>query len=534
LSAAQTALVDTSVKRVQRRARLRTLALAAMVVLAVFATAMGVRATSAKRLAEQQRGEAEGLMSFMLGDFVDKLRPLGKLDLLDSVSLKGLEYLKRSQNDDGSPTAPTQRAKALQVIGEVRRARGDAKGALEALTAADDILRQQYRLLPQDTEVLKTMGATAYWLGQIKMDQEDLPGAQLYWQAYLNTSDRLNAMQPDQVQWWIEQSYAHTNLGSLALKRTDFDNAAREFNQSIALKERALAKAPSTTLQADLANTYSFLASTKEYLGELDAAGRLYDKELQIILHLREVAPAEVLWIKKQVFALRLRADIRLAWGLDQQALADYRDARALFQQLLAHDPDNRIWQSWIANLEQERLRIIARQPKARDTSGDLAAIAATLRTLIAFDPKNLEWARWEANTHLLMSSVMLDQGKIEDARRENQYALDRLEKLYATSKKSILPRLRLIDALLLSSDIERARNHPDAATAACRLAYGIMETDGPSSSDFRILDPWVRINYCLGNDEAAEIAAKRLETKIGYNDVVYRRFISTHAKRKE
>ncbi len=533
LSYAEVELIGTSVKRVQRRTRLRNLAFSAIVILALTASVMGLRATAAKRQAEQQRAEAEGLMGFMLGDFVDKLRPLGKLDLLDSVSVKGLEYLKRPQDEEVSPTALTQRAKALQVIGEVRRARGDTKGALEALTAADNILQQQYRSSPQDTEVMKTLGKTLFWLGQISLDQNDLSKAQGYWQDYLDTSNRLNAIEPDKVEWWIEQSYGHTNLGSLALKRTDLDMAVRELNQSIELKERALAKSPSTSLSADLTNTYSFLASAKESLGELDAASHLYEKELQITSNLRETAPAEVLWIKNHVIALWRRADIRLAWGLDQQALADFREAKSLYQELLTHDPDNRTWQGSIAYLEQEEIRISARQNNAAGALHELEAPATTLRNLVEFDPKNLEWARWEATTHLWIGSFLLGKGKLDDAQRESQYALQRLEILNNTSKNAVRPRLKLIDAELLSSDIERAKNNMDAATAACRKAYALLEKDAKSTWDFRVLDPLVRVNYCLGNDEAAEIAAKRLE-KIGYHDLMYRRFISTHTKRKE
>lgn len=533
LSDDETALIDVSAKRVQWRARLRTLAFTAIILLAVLATGMGIRATAAKRLADQQRAEAEGLMGFMLGDFVDKLRPLGKLDLLDSVSLKGLEYLKRPQEEDVSTTALTQRAKALQVIGEVRRARGDPKGALDALTSANDILQQQYQRLPQDTDVLKNLGVTAYWLGQISVDQNNLLNAQTYWQDYLQYSDRLNALEPNKVEWWIEQSYAHTNLGSLALKRSDPNNAVREFNQSVTLKEHALAKTPTTALSADLANTYSFLALAKEFLGELDAANRLYEKELQIVLHLRDIAPAEVLWIRNQTFALKMRADIRLAWGLDQQALSDYREARALFQDLLARDTGNRNWQSAIANLQQSELRIVARQPNGRDTTPELAAIAATLHGLVEFDPKNVEWAHREAITHFLLASVKLGKGKLDEARQENQYALDRVDKLYAANKNNLPLRLTLVESLLLLSDIEHTQNKPEAAEAACHRAYGFMEADSPATWDFRILDPWVRINYCLKNDQAAEIAAKRLE-KIGYKDIAYRRFISTHHERNE
>jgi hypothetical protein len=144
-----------------------------------------------------------------------------------------------------------------------------------------------------------------------------------------------------------------------------------------------------------------------------------------------------------------------------------------------------------------------------------------------------VEWAHQEAVVHLLLASAKLEQGKLDEARRENQITLDRFDKSYGSNKNNVFTRSHLADSLLLLSEIERAQNNLEASTAACRRAYGIMEADGPTTWDFRILDPWVRINYCLKNDQAAAIAAKRLE-KIGYKEVAYRRFISTHHERNE
>ncbi|HEY8026017.1 MAG TPA: winged helix-turn-helix domain-containing protein [Burkholderiaceae bacterium] len=534
LSEDETVLIAVSAKRAQWRGLLRTLAFTAIALLAVLATGMSIRATAAKRAAEQQRAEAEGLMGFMLGDFVDKLRPLGKLDLLDSVSLKGLEYLKRPQDRSQSDTELTQRAKALQVIGEVRHARGDPKGALDALTSAYDILQSQNKKLPQDTEVLKNLGATAFWIGQIYKDQSDVQKTEAYWRDYMRFSDRLNALEPDRVEWWIEQSYSHTNLGGIALTRGDLANAVSEFQQSIDLKERALSKTPnSTTLLGDLANTYSFMASAKASMGDLDAANHLYEKELQIVLHLRESAPAEVIWVRNQVFALRMRAAIRLAWGLDQQALSDYREAKKLFEDLLAHDPGNRNWQSGIATVRQEELRILARQRDAKDTTAQLMAIETSLQTLIASDPKNVDWALREAFNRMRIATANFARGKFDDARQENQLAIDSFRKLFAAGKTNVFIRRGMVESFLLSADIERSTKNSAGSMDACRKAYDVLESEAKASWDYRVLDPWVRVNYCLKNEQIADIAVKRLE-KIGYNDLEYRRFISTTKERNE
>lgn len=43
-------------------------------------------AVSQRELAEKARDESEGLIEFMLFDLRDKLEPIGRLDLLDSVN----------------------------------------------------------------------------------------------------------------------------------------------------------------------------------------------------------------------------------------------------------------------------------------------------------------------------------------------------------------------------------------------------------------------------------------------------------------
>ncbi|MFX6803945.1 hypothetical protein ABTH20_21035, partial [Acinetobacter baumannii] len=80
------------------------------------------------------RHQAEDVLSFMLGDFADQLRPIGRLELLDSVGGKALTVL-----DSSGPLSAAdrlQRAKALTVIGEVRVSKRELEAALEPLESA--------------------------------------------------------------------------------------------------------------------------------------------------------------------------------------------------------------------------------------------------------------------------------------------------------------------------------------------------------------------------------------------------------------
>jgi tetratricopeptide (TPR) repeat protein len=472
-------------------------------------------------------------MGFMLGDFADKLRPLGRLELLDSVSSKALDYLGAPRDEKLSMTALAQRAQALQVIAEVRRARGDSKGAAQALDAAQGILMEQHAKAPANVEVLKNLGVNAYWLGQIAKDRSDLEKAALHWKDYLKFSDDLNRLEPENVEWWTEQSYAHNNLGSLAAARGDPATAAREFEQSIALKRRALERQPSNRpLMKELADSYSWLGNAKEALGELAGASELYTQEMVIVQQLRAAAPGEPLWIRSEAWALQHRAANESALGQDVAALRDYRAAKELMVALTRTDENNLAWQAEAVGLEGEDHMIVARTTGGEKVVASLRDVHARLVKLAATDPKNVVWARAAGTTQAWLAELLLKAGQLEAARHEAQAAVTRIQQLLDNNKGNKLLRQVLVRALLVSADIDRTAGNRAEAHITCRGVLDMLRPDIRASRDYRLLDAWVRVNYCLGNEDAAGQAAARLRS-FGYSNVSFMQFLSLQNKMK-
>lgn len=528
LTELESEFIRSSERRARQRDRVRVLALALIVVLALLASILGLSALAAKRTAELRRGEAESLMDYMLGDFADKLRPLGRLEFLESVSLKALHYLSGSQGDDLSPNALTLRARALQVIGEVSRSRGDSKHAIDALQQANAILMRQHRMAPQDTQVLKNLGANAYWVGQMHKDQNNWQAAEDAWREYQKFADLLHRLEPENVEWWVEQSYAHNNLGALAQTRGMPQQAVPQFLQSIALKRRALEHAPNShSVAAELADSYSWLASAKESLGELDEAQQLYAHEMQLALGLRERFPGESMWIYRLVRALQHRAMLGVARGMDAEALRDYDEAKQLFTQIVGQDRNNRAWQGELTNLEQERLRVLARGMPAEKALPRLTAVHAQLQAMLALDPKNASWARREALARARMGGALRATGRVQAAQKEIGKAGAALQQLYARNPSSLSGRLALIETLLLQATLQHEQKDFISLMMTCKQAYGMIKEEGASTMNHQILDPWVRVNACLQNDEAVQLAASRLK-QIGYREQSYVHFIST------
>jgi len=511
-------LIDASARRARQRERARKWATILIVALAVLASVLGASAMLANRAAEQRRVAAEALMDFMLGDFSDKLRPLGKLDLLESVSGKALEFLRGSDGRDLSHAALTLRAKGLQIIGEVSRSRGESQQALDAFAEAQKILSRQRSLAPRDLQVLKNLGENAYWQAQIHKDRNDWHAAEQSLGDYLDFANDLNRAEPDNPAWWVEQSYAHNNLGALAQTRGNPALAAPQFAASIALKQRALARMPdSADVAAELADSYSWLASARETLGELDEAERLYAREMDVVLRLCARFPDASAWIYRQVRALQHRAAIGLALGRDVQALRDYDEARHRFAALVARDPGNRAWQVELANMDQERLRILARTSAPASLLPQLTQTHAVLLAALAMDAKNGAWARREAIARSRLGLALVGQDTAK-AHAEIDSAIARLRSLADANPDSLANRLALTEGLLLSASLHAAEENKHPMLLKCQQAYGMIEADARSTKSYQILDPWVRINYCLQNDAAAKHGAERLRA-IGYRD---------------
>lgn len=512
-------LIRTSNRRARQFTWMRMSALALIVVLAVANSFFALSARGAQRVAEARRTEVEGLVDFMLGDFADKLRPLGRLELLEGVSGKALGYLRSSRGDELSAAGLTLRAKAMGVIGEVGMARGHPTQAMEALTEARVILMRQHRANPRDTNVISNLGNNAYYIGKLHKDHNDIVAAERAWREYLTFADMLHALEPDKTEWWVEQSYARNNLGSLAQARGHPELAAPYFAASITLKQRALARAPdSKMLVAELADSYSWLGGVRQAMGELKAASTLMGQEVALAAQLRQRFPDEPMWGTRYVRALQHRADLALALGDTAHAVADYAEARTILESIARLDPANRALQVELAVLELAAFRAGQRPGDARRTLEELTRVHATIAALAASDPRNAEWARSVAVANDSIGELLLAQGDVDGAKSHVDTSLASLRTLRAVNATNQDLRLALVNTLLLSASIHRREGDSKHAELTCREARGVMQSGIETTMNYQLLAASLRIHLCLHEDDQAKRTFARLR-QIGYRD---------------
>ncbi|MDB5959320.1 MAG: transcriptional regulator [Massilia sp.] len=517
--------IDASLRRVRRGETVRIVIFTVMAALALLAVGLAVLARSAQREAEQHRTEAEGLMGFMLGDFVERLRPLGRLDLLDSVSNRALKYLADGSHASNA-AALAQRAKALQVLSEVKMARGDGAGAEAALLLGRDILQRQLAASPNDPALLKSAGANAFWLGQIHFDRSDWPEALRYFAAYKAFADRQAAAAPQDPDGILEQSYAHNSLGSAALRNGQVALAVEEFSRSVALKTALLQRTPDNeSLASDLSNGLSWQATAQARLGNLDAARELYQREVEITGKLHAATPANANWAQRYGFALSHQGEINEALGRIGQAREDYARAAEQLRSLMARDPTNFEILTQMQTNEVMRLGVAEDRPETADA---WRVLQAQLDESAKREPSKVKLARLSAVSrvrHAQMPSVAQNGS----AAVLIDPALRILDRIRASAPSDSAIALAYAEALLVKADLS---TDATAATALCAQARTVLSSTGLHSGDYTVMAPWVQANICAGDGDKVSTQLSKLED-MKYQAPRYVSYLTKHPPKK-
>ncbi len=529
LSAQEKQYVDASLRRAKLGSRIRVAAMGIIALLAVLAAALGLAARSAQDEAERRRADAESLMSFMLGDFVDKLRPLGRLDLLDDVSARALKYLSQPEQALAGRAGlthegMTHKAATLQLIAELGIARGKPDAATQALLEAKQILDAQAESAPDDLGLLKARAANAFWQGKISLERADWSVARVHMDRYRTLADRMVALAPTDTEALQELSYAMNNQGTVALAEEDYAAAARAFAGSMALKETLLRQAPGKdALTGDLSNSISWLARARMGEGLLEQASQLYEREAVLLRSLCGKNAGNVAWTARLASSLSNRGDIEQALGHDDASHALYEESVRLFSGLAQADPTNLTWQRHLAVVEYSLLQ--GGNPDGTAiASGRWAALNGRIARLRAGDPSSATLIKVAISAAVATAESALAVRDLHAARAALQAAGEAL--LQSPAKIKAEPRIvaKVAQLRLLEADIARAEGHDGAP--ACALARDLLQPLRERSRHHFVLAMVVRAHACSGQLAQASAEQSKLQA-MHYRESRHAKYLS-------
>lgn len=400
-------LVRREAHRRQRRLRYAVAAsLAGMTVtsgLAITAVMARDEAREQRNEAQSQRTQADGLVEFMLTDLRKKLEPVGRLDVMDTVGRRALAYYSRQDPTKLDPNALGRRARALQLVAEVRNLRGDSEGALAAFRQAAGSTRELLARDPSNGQRIFDHSQSVFWVGYIAWQRGDLKTGRQSFTEYLTQAQKLVKLDPRNDSWASELGFANANLGTLELDDGRpaqalgyFDNAEKVFE---GVRARSKEKRdPSYYLAQEIAGK----ADARR--GLMDLAGALGDRRREAALY-RELLSADPndSKAKEGLAVAQFRsAQLQLELGSAGDAATTARQSFDGIRDLQEQDPSNRLWQEIAiksANTLAEALMVAGDWAGARQVNAWALESAAKL---VALDRTVTDWrtdcllpARW-------------------------------------------------------------------------------------------------------------------------------------------
>lgn len=536
--------IQASIKRAQIKRWTRRVTISLLCLLSFTSVLMSVKSLDAEQQALEKRLEAENLLGFMVGDFADKLRSVGRMDLLDGISNKALEYFSRDDakpdstanansllphwlssvigfststslsNSKASFEARFQHAQTLEAMGEVAYSRGKLDEAIKAFEAAKLLLDKLYTEDKANPSLLKVLGANAFWLGQIPYDKSDWQQAEVFLSLYRDYSDALMALTPDDVDAWIELSYALNSLGSLALKRQDYLAANEAFERSLSLKTRALAQDPKNNyLRSDRADTLNWLARTQERLGMLTNALTL-NKESQIELEsLLSNAENDAHIITRLSSNYIIQAQILRYQSKFNDSLVLIDKAINFISRALEQDSKN---SDWISNLKLAHSLALG----IKTHTGDLSMASVDLKKLAKLNKKNAKLS----STKQKIASIKIQLEFIRYYQALKDWSTSNTNINLANKKLLSLPNQDSDNISVLQAELNLLRANQyqqqgliNAYKEQCQKVINSLEAIEVTSQEVRFTLPYVIAHYCIENESAITDEIKRLKS-VGVN----------------
>ena len=329
-------------RRIRRISYLTAGAVAAMMLMAL----LTAYAVNARAEAQRQRAEAEGLVEFMLTDLRNRLRAVGRVDIMETVNRRALaRYGGGEALGSLSGEQLSRRARFLHAIAEDQITLGDTDKAGTAAKEAYRTTTEQLSRQPRNPQRQLEHARSTYWIGRVHEVRKEWSQAQRQYALFATATDRLVAADPSNAEYMREVGWSRIDLGNVQLNGTkDFARAQHYYEEAIAWFRRALTTRPDDETARILANAYGWLADSfymrGHYPASLDARQRQY--RIASALHYKYPRDADEYY--RFAIARRAVAKSLAKLGRGGEARTELIEAGAIATRLSDRDPRNGEW----------------------------------------------------------------------------------------------------------------------------------------------------------------------------------------------
>jgi tetratricopeptide (TPR) repeat protein len=348
--------LDALVQRDAQRQYRRVMAITGGALTAALAMALLlVVALRAQSEAERQRQEAEGLVEYMLTDLRDKLKGVGRLDVMTAVNERAMKYYGGQEALEGLPAESLERrARILHAMGEDDEKRGDLGLALKKFEEARRTTSAVLAKRPEDTDAIFSHAQSEFWVGSVAYQKQDRKRAYEHFERYVELAGLLNKIDPGNPDWFRELSYANGNICAVSLdKPVDSARANQYCAQALKIAERIHLTFPSSIQSyKDLINGYGWMATTYQESGKIKYSIGLRQKQEKILQEIFSKNPED-----RSIIAINMKMKVAFSDALIidknfEEAKNKYDDAYSSYIKLITTDKSNNSWLIWEKRLK--------------------------------------------------------------------------------------------------------------------------------------------------------------------------------------
>ncbi len=489
---------------------------AASLGMTVLTLGLALFAIDARNDAERRRAQAEELVAFMIGDLRPQLESLGRLDILDQIGDKSMDFYAALESDDESDELLTTRAQALRQIGRVRVSQGRLADAATSFQQSHDLALQISNRNPERNDYRFEVGQSHYWKGFVQYRWSNMGAATRNFEAYREVAEHLLDREPDNRAYRMELAYAHSNLGTIAVETREIEVALAHFTAAVAINEALLTSTPDEpVLILDLAGGYSWLGALAADEGKIRAAISWYRREMAIRELLTKddgsMSQLAFLAVSNQLLGFQL-----FLAGDNLEAKSRLQQSLELAEQLVQHDPENNDWRRTLhtAHYTLARVHLSEANPIAANNSIEHAARG--LGELSRADPSNVRGLRDYGTALLFRARAWLNLNEVDAAVQATNRALRIAEEL-KTKAAASADSLWLSGALALTEgDIASEYGNASEASARWQFAIDTLTSRAEQTKDPVVLSTLLEAVCRTGDLKEAERVRKVLDG-LGY-----------------
>ena len=349
LNDSERGFVVESIKKLNKTKQLKIGGVVSLIALLLITTVSLFQLHSNNQKLLITKHKAEALNHFLITDLKEELIPIGRLDLLAMISEQIIQYYNLQSENDFTVSANNHIINALNTKAEMKIRSGKLEDAMKVLFSSDAYIQKNLKLDKDDIQTLFQSSQNNYWHGYIYYLNKEWSKTKIYWTKYLQLTSELEQLEPENLKWKLEHSYALNNLGTISLNLKNNELAQNYLNQSKQIKAALVEKEPNNSQYvAELADTVSWIANTLDKDNKLEEANSYFLKSLNLSQKLLQIDPQNSNWNYRLALAYYRLAKSDYDLGDLQGVHSNVKHSVSILNDLMLIDEKN---QSWIRTL---------------------------------------------------------------------------------------------------------------------------------------------------------------------------------------